>query len=277
MRDAPAGELRSVRTSDGARLEYEVLGEGPPLVMLHGILASRFTFSRQRAAFARRFRLILLSARGHDGSGNLIPAQYGVGTSDVEDLRTVLDAERLDRVSLFGHSSGGATCFVFARNHPNRVDRAVLIEPTLLSLLPAAERAAVIPGFADIVAAAEAGGPEAGVRAIMALLAGAAWDRLAPDQQAQRLQALASCAPLAGPHMQGLIDLRVTEADILALHPPSLWLYGAASFPFDARMADRVRALRPDLSVLTIAGAGHNVPRDGSETVNQEALNFLTA
>ena len=130
MRDAPAGDVRAITTADGARLEYEVLGDGPPLVMLHGLLASRFAFSRQRPAFAGHFRLFLISARGHDGSHNRQPPQYGVGSSDVDDLRAVLDAEGLDRVDLFAHSSGGATAFVFARHHPNRVGRAVLIEPT---------------------------------------------------------------------------------------------------------------------------------------------------
>ena len=67
------GEIRSVQTADGARLEYEVLGDGPPLIMLHGLLAGRFTFSRQRNAFAERYRLFLLSARGHDGSDATVP------------------------------------------------------------------------------------------------------------------------------------------------------------------------------------------------------------
>jgi pimeloyl-ACP methyl ester carboxylesterase len=92
----PAGqiptEVRSAQTFDGARLEYEVAGSGPPLVMLHGLLASRRTFSRQLAAFSEQFRLIMLSARGHDGSEMKLPPNYGVGSSDMDDLCTVLEA-----------------------------------------------------------------------------------------------------------------------------------------------------------------------------------------
>jgi pimeloyl-ACP methyl ester carboxylesterase len=123
MPDHTPGELRSTRATDGARLEYEVAGSGPPLVMLHGLLASRFAFSRQRNEFAAHYRLIMISARGHDGSDNVLPADYGLGTSDLEDLCTVLEAERVDRASLFAHSSGGATAFMFACRWPERVAR----------------------------------------------------------------------------------------------------------------------------------------------------------
>jgi hypothetical protein len=42
-----APEVRSVSAPDGALLEYEIVGDGPPLVMLRGILAGRVSFSRQ--------------------------------------------------------------------------------------------------------------------------------------------------------------------------------------------------------------------------------------
>jgi 2-succinyl-6-hydroxy-2,4-cyclohexadiene-1-carboxylate synthase len=269
------GEVRTARASDGARLEYEVVGSGPPLVMLHGILASRFAFSRQRAEFAQKFRLILLSARGHDGSEGRLPQNYGVGSSDVDDLCTVLAAEGLERISLLGHSSGGATGFVFACRHPQRVARAVLIEPTLLALLPPADRAEIATNFEAVVAAAKNAGPEAAVRAFIAFAGGEAWRRLDAEQQATRVHAMAACAPLVGPHVRGLLDLAVTETDVSALRPPALFMYGADSFPFEGSIANRFRALRPDLRVMTVEKAGHNVHRDRPDIVNTAALAFL--
>ena len=62
------GDIRSVRAADGAKLEYEIVGDGPPLVMLHGFLANRFAFSRQRAELAAQYRLILIGFRGSAGS-----------------------------------------------------------------------------------------------------------------------------------------------------------------------------------------------------------------
>jgi pimeloyl-ACP methyl ester carboxylesterase len=164
--------------------------------MLHGILSGRASFSRQRAELADHYRLILLSARGHDGSEGMLPTNYGAGSSAVDDLRTLLDAENIDRANLFGHSAGGVTAFMFARRFPERVDRVVLIEPTLLSILPPSDRAPVEAAHKAISAAAEAGGPEAGVRALMASVGGESWSKLDAETQAKRVQSLVMSAPM---------------------------------------------------------------------------------
>ena len=66
------GEVRSVTASDDVKLQYETVGVGPPLVLLHGGFAGRFTFSRQRT-LAERYRLIIPSTRGHDGTDSTLP------------------------------------------------------------------------------------------------------------------------------------------------------------------------------------------------------------
>ena len=83
--------VHSATAPDGAHLEYEVVGDGEPLVILHGIFAGRRTFSRQRE-LADRYKLILPSLRGHDGSGKELPPDYGIDTSDLRDLCAVLNA-----------------------------------------------------------------------------------------------------------------------------------------------------------------------------------------
>ena len=269
------GEVRSLLASDLARLEYEELGNGPPVVMLHGILAGRRTFSRQRDGLAEQFRLIMSSARGHDGSESRLPLSYGVGTSDVDDLLALLDAEGLGAVDLLGHSSGGATAFVFALRYPERVRRLVLIEPTLLALLPPETGAAVVAGSLAVAAAGEAEGPEAALRTALAFTGGEAWRTLDAEAQARRLGTMASCAAIVGPHFRGLCELAVTDADVRGLRPPTLLLYGANSFPFEADIAARLRALRQDLPLVNVADAGHNVHRDQAEFVNAEVRAFL--
>ena len=219
----PAGETRCVHAVDGARLEYEVVGSGPPLVMLHGILSGRASFSRQCAALAAQYRLILISARGHDGSSGLVPANYGAGSSGVDDLRAVLDAEGISRANLFGHSAGGVTALVFARRFPEQVERLVLIEPTLLPILPPSARSIIEFAHEQIAAAAAADGPEAGVRALMASVGGEAWTGLDAETQAKRIRSLAASAPMVGPHARGLLNLRVSEMDIVDLQPQILF------------------------------------------------------
>lgn len=272
---APPAERRETTTADGARLEYEVLGEGPPLLLLHGLLASRFVFSRQRDAFAAHHRLILPSFRGHDGSDARIPPNYGVCGSDVEDVRAIMDAEGIGRADIFGHSSAGATGFALARHHPGRVRRAVLLEPTLLSLLPPAEMAKIEPDYREIVRIATAEGPMAGLAIALHFLSNGGWAALDPTEQSRRLARMAASAPIIGPHVQGLLDVAVTEADVHALACPTRLYYGADSFPFEAAIADRFRAARPDLAVITLENCGHNIHRDRPDILNAEVLAFL--
>jgi len=243
--------------------------------MLHGILFGGASFAGQRTEFADRFRLVVISARGHDGSDALLPANYGAASSGVDDLQTILDAESLTRVSLFGHSGGGVTAFTFACRFPERVERVVLIEPTLFSILPLSERAPIEAAHERIAFAAEAGGPEAGVRALMASVGGETWARLDAETQAKRVQALAASAPMVGPHARGLLDHRATEADICDFRGPILLFNGTNSAPFETAIAGRLRSLRPDFESITVEGAGHNVHRDRPDIVNTATLAFL--
>ncbi|MBM86381.1 MAG: hypothetical protein CMM47_10215 [Rhodospirillaceae bacterium] len=271
-----AGIIRSIRANDGTKLEYEIVGSGPPLVMLHGLLANRFTFSRQREVLAEHYQLVLLNFRGSAGSNDPLPSDYGVGTSDLDNLRAVLDTEKLDRVSLFAHSSGGATAFLFATQSPERVDRAVLLEPTLTRLMPPTEHTRITAENEKIAAIAEAKGPGACLRAAVESMGGASWAKLDLDTQKDRLKGLAGSAPFVGPHLRSLNALAVTEDNVLTLRPRALLLYGANSFWFEKFIADRFRTLRPDLPVLTVEDASHNVHRDQADIVNAEVMAFLT-
>ena len=272
---AGEGTVRSVGARDGARLEYATAGSGPPLVLLHGIMAGRRAFSRQAPALAAHFRLVLPSARGHDGSASTMPADYGAGSSDVDDLLAVLAAEAIDETLVLAHSSGGATAAVLAARHPERVRRMLLIEPSLLSSITGPEAEALKQGVRDVVAAAPRVGPGPSLRASLDLVGGAAWARLDEGAKAARVQALAPVAPLCAPHWRSLLELPLSDDDIRQWRPPTLLAYGGASFPFERLIAEHLAALRPDLPLVRFATAGHNVHRDSAEAFNATALAFL--
>jgi pimeloyl-ACP methyl ester carboxylesterase len=272
----PAGELRSITASDGVKLQYEVVGAGPPLVLLHGGFAGRFTFSRQKT-LAERYLLIIPSSRGHDGTDSTLPVEYGFDSSEVADLCAVLDAETIEQAHFIAHSSGGATAFAFARRYPNRVKRLILIEPTLLALLPPAIHRETVRAFEDVVRIAQREGDAAALRAAIAWSGGEAWSRLDDATQQARLQSMAPLAPITGPHAGGLLAFRVTDDDVRSLRPRTLLLYGTNSFDFEPAIAQRFRELRPDLLLMTIDGAGHNLHRERPDIVNPAIADFLAS
>ncbi len=267
--------VRTVGAVDGVEIEYAVAGAGAPLILMHGTFTGRYAFSRQRGELEARYRVILPSSRGHDGTDLTLPADYGIGTSEVDDLLAVLDAESVDRIHLIGHSSGGATAFAFARRYPERVDRMVLVEPTLLALLPPAKFDVISKDMNQIIHTGESEGDTAALLATMKFLTGDAWAELDEETKASQLESLAPFGALVVPHLRALLDFAVTESDVRLLRPPLLLIYGGASFEFEAGISERFRAIRPDIEQLVIDGAGHNVHRERREIVTSAIVNHL--
>ena len=106
----------------GVRLHYEEVGAGPPLVLLHGIGASRSDWEYNVPAFARHYRVITPDLRGFgqsERSGN-----YGVATF-AGDIWALLEQLQVSRFNLIGHSMGGAVALQMAVDRPERIERLV--------------------------------------------------------------------------------------------------------------------------------------------------------
>jgi pimeloyl-ACP methyl ester carboxylesterase len=119
--------LRQVPGAGSFTLEGEILGDGPPVVLLHGLSATRRNVVQgSRALVKRGYRLISYDARGH---GESQPAP-GYEYSDlVGDLEAVLDQLELERTALVGSSMGAATAMAFTLDDPERVPALVQITP----------------------------------------------------------------------------------------------------------------------------------------------------
>jgi 3-oxoadipate enol-lactonase len=119
--------LRQVPGAGSFTLMGEVLGDGPPVVLLHGLSATRRNVVQGSRALAKRgYRLISYDARGHGASQPAPSYEYA---DLVGDLEAVLDDLELDRVALVGSSMGAATAMAFTLEHPDRVPALVQITP----------------------------------------------------------------------------------------------------------------------------------------------------
>jgi len=100
-------------------------GDGPPLVMLHGLSGHARTWDHTAAAVRDRYRVLALDQRGHGDSE--WASRYGFALM-ADDLLGFLDALDLGEVTLVGLSMGGIVSFLFAAGHPERVSRLLVLD-----------------------------------------------------------------------------------------------------------------------------------------------------
>jgi pimeloyl-ACP methyl ester carboxylesterase len=116
--------------SDGVRLAGEEAGEGVPVVLLHGLTATRrYVVMGSRALERGGHRVVTYDARGHGRSAPApAPDAYGYAAL-AADLGAVLDDRGIDRAVLAGSSMGAHTLLRFAIAHPERVAALGVITP----------------------------------------------------------------------------------------------------------------------------------------------------
>lgn len=108
-------------------LSIDDSGAGEPLVLLHGLTATRrYVLQGSRLLLREGFRLVSYDARGHGESG----AGDGYEYPDLaSDLVSVLDSRQIESAVLIGHSMGAATAIRAALEQPGRVAGLVQITP----------------------------------------------------------------------------------------------------------------------------------------------------
>lgn len=112
--------------SDDAEIVYEIVGDGPPVVLLHPFPAHHEFWKPVAPALSSRYRLILPDLRGHGDS------EIGEGPATMEkharDLDRVLDAAGVAKATLVGVSIGGYILFEFWRRFRARVTALALCD-----------------------------------------------------------------------------------------------------------------------------------------------------
>ncbi|HEV3390654.1 MAG TPA: alpha/beta hydrolase [Solirubrobacteraceae bacterium] len=114
----------------GVRLEGDETGDGIPVVLLHGLTATRrYVVMGSRALERSGHRVVAYDARGH-GQSSPAPVRSAYTYDDLgRDLVSVLDARGIDRAVLAGASMGAHTLLWLALHAPERVGGLVVITP----------------------------------------------------------------------------------------------------------------------------------------------------
>ena len=120
----------TIEGAGGVTLSGDDAGEGTPVVLLHGLTATRrYVVMGSRMLERGGHRVIAYDARGHGASGPA-PAPDAYGYPDLlADLLAVLDACDVDRAVLAGASMGAHTIVRAAIEHPERVAALAVVTP----------------------------------------------------------------------------------------------------------------------------------------------------
>lgn len=135
-RDTPAPEVESKWATppsqfveiDGVRMHYRDEGEGPIVVLLHANYSSLFMWEPWVAALRDRYRVVRLDLPAHGLTG---PEPSGNYTLErIQQLfEKFVDEKDLGRFTVVGTSIGGTVAMRYTADHPDRIERLVLISP----------------------------------------------------------------------------------------------------------------------------------------------------
>ena len=106
-------------------LHTRVAGEGPPLVLLHGLFGSNENLGGIARALSERFTIYGIDLRNHGRSPHAESMDYA---SMAADVRETLDAHNVDEAVIIGHSLGGKTAMELALSAPDRVTRLIIVD-----------------------------------------------------------------------------------------------------------------------------------------------------
>jgi pimeloyl-ACP methyl ester carboxylesterase len=124
----------------GGELEYEIRGNGEPVLLIHGsVIAASYVPLTGEPALAN-YRLIRYHRRGYAGS-----TKHEAGASfsiarQAADALALLRHLRIERAHIVGHSYGGVIALQLALDAPEAVHSLTLLEPALVRFVPSSEK-----------------------------------------------------------------------------------------------------------------------------------------
>ena len=268
----------------GHERAFVKMGEGPVLLLLHGLGCDHTTWLPAMHELARHYTVIAPDLLGHGVSAKP-RADYSVGgyANGMRDLLTVLD---IDKVTVVGHSFGGGIAMQFAYQFPERTERMILVAPGGLGpeVTPFI-RAITLPGFHQAMGVATLPGVrhlgKAGLRALSRTSIPAARDlgevaEIYESFKDPRARAAIAHVVRAVVDLKGQIVTMVDRA-YLTQAMPMLVVWGADDVVIPATHADNVARIAPGAVVEVLPNSGHFPHKDHPDRFVMIVQSFIKA
>lgn len=235
----------AVTHRSGIPIWYETEGEGPPLVLLHGMMGRSTSWRLEGYVdgLDEDHRVVLVDARGHGRSGRPRDPEEYRSHWHARDVLAVLDELELRRAAIFGWSMGAVTALRVAATAPHRVTAVAALGP-----------APEYVGFGDVPPPPEDEEDEDGLASRFEHEGMAA---VAADLEREGRPAWAAMVARADPLAmaacdRGLSRPEPTGSNLRDLPVPLLVAWGGLEIP----PTDEA-LLPPDTRVVVVPGEGH--------------------
>jgi pimeloyl-ACP methyl ester carboxylesterase len=260
---AAAGVSSKTVTLHGREVAYLGAGDGPVLLLIHGMAGTCENWREVIEPLARNHTVIAPDLPGHGISAGG-PGDYSLGNlaAGLRDLLLVLGH---DKATLVGHSLGGGIAMQFAYQFPEMVERLVLVSSGGLGLeVSPVLRAAALPGADLFIAATASTGQKIGGaigRGLSAIgmkpaadIAEVARGYASLSEPGRRKAFLATLRSVVGTEGQ---RVSATDRFYLAEEVPVLIVWGARDPIIPVRHGEDAHAALPGSALEIFEGAGH--------------------
>jgi pimeloyl-ACP methyl ester carboxylesterase len=241
---------------NGISLHYELRGEGPPLLLLHGGTGCHSDWAYAgREFFERDYRLIIPDARGHGSSTN--PERTITHRQCALDTLALLDHLNIERCKAIGVSMGGNILLHMATMQPELIEAMVVVSATPYFPEQARKVMAAVPSHEDQPASE--------------------WERMRRahkfgDDQIRALWEWGRSLK------DSYDDLNFTAADLAKIRARSLIVQGDRDFLYPVEMSVEMYRAIPNSFLWVVPGGSHGpIFMDRAEQFARTALTFLRA
>jgi pimeloyl-ACP methyl ester carboxylesterase len=250
-------------------------GQGPNLVLLHGLGASSFSWRHNIAPLARHFRVVAPDLPPHGRSPAPLDANYTI-ESLTQGVLDFLNRQGIKRAALAGNSLGGGLALLLAQAHPERFPALVLLAPAVaLRRLPLIFYPLRLPGLGQLAAALL--GPWIIPPALRLayhrrelITPGVVAGYAAPFRSHRRSLALGRlCRQLE------LLPLDQAEALLQNIWQPVCLIWGAEDRILPARQGNWLKERLPQAEYHLLPRTGHAPQEEAAAEVNKIIIAFL--
>lgn len=250
-----------------------------PIVLVHGSRLHAHVWNHFSRRFSQRYQIIAVDQRGHGDSGWSAQGSYQM-EDFYQDLRAVVEARKLSRFTLIGHSLGGRVSMLYAHRHPERLERLVLVDITPGRVASAGARAPGAISDDERTAPGEFHSREAAFDHLKRRMPRAPTPLIEESVQHGlrrtgdgRYTWKYDPAFLRG-HRSRSTGLDLWQV-VQSIHTPTLLQYGSESDVVNRELAARMAETMPRCTVERIEGAGHGLFTDQPEAFAESVERFL--